>query len=430
MLPEALRERGQKLLNQKDELKRTKLTGELLAADPRATLDFILALFATDPAVAVRRVILYELGRRPAVSSNPRFVQTLERCVTTEPDAEVAVSALDKLRAHRMREMRKLLTQRLEAARQKNDDAAFKVLAQDDERWISLVNGTMLPAFMRTPPPLFALKEGSQTVRVFSFGDFGNGAPENHKLAGAEQKQVAAAMLQAHRQTPFDFGLTVGDNFYPDGMESPADERWQTQWRELYDPLGVKIYATLGNHDWHAADSPAAELLYTQQSASWRMPAPYFTFTAGPVQFFALDTNEVSEAQLLWLQAALKQSRARWRVVYGHHPIYSGGQHGVSQILLKRLLPLLEGRADIYLAGHEHDMQHLKPADSQVHFFVNGAGGATIRTTGEKPNSLFALGGTHGFATLEANANTLTVKFIGTDLKTLYEYTLSKNGAP
>ncbi|MGH9846462.1 MAG: hypothetical protein ACREEM_47805, partial [Blastocatellia bacterium] len=162
MLPEALRERGQALLNEKDEQKRVRLAGELIAADSRATLDFMLAVFATDPAVAVRRVILYELGRRPNVSSQPHFVQALERCVATEPDAGVAISALDKLRAHRMREMRKLLTLRLEAARQKHDpkydEAAFRLLAREDERWISLVNGTMLPAFLRTPPPLFSLK--------------------------------------------------------------------------------------------------------------------------------------------------------------------------------------------------------------------------------------------------------------------------------
>ncbi len=430
VLPEALRERGQALLNEKDERQRAKLTGDLIAADPRATLEFMLAVFGAEPAAVVRRVVIYEFGRRANFSSDPRFVQTLERCVATEPDIGIVVLALDKLRAQRIRELRKLLTQRLQAARQKNDEAALRALAQEDERWISLANGTMLPAFLRTPPPLFSLKAADQPVRVITLGDFGGGAPENRKLAGEEQKQVAAAMLQAQRQTPFDFGLTLGDNFYPDGMESPTDARWQTLWRELYDPLGLRFYATLGNHDWHAADSPAAELLYTQQSLSWRMPAPYYTYTAGPVQFFALDTNEVSEAQLLWLNEALAQSRARWRVVYGHHPIFSGGRHGESPRLIERLLPLLKDRVDVYLAGHEHDMQHLKPANSKIHFFVNGAGGAGIRTTGEKPNSLFALGRTHGFATLEANANTLTVKFIGTDSKTLYEYTLSKNGQP
>ena len=69
---------------------------------------------------------------------------------------------------------------------------------------------------------------------------------------------------------------------------------------------------------------------------SWRMPAPYYTFTAGPVQFFAMDTNEVSEAQLLWLKDGLANSRARWKLVYGHHPIYSVGAHQDNARLIKQ----------------------------------------------------------------------------------------------
>ena len=52
-------------------------------------------------------------------------------------------------------------------------------------------------------------------------------------------------------------------------------------------------------------------------------PIATITFSAGPAQFFALDTNEVSEAQLMWLDAELKKSSAKWKLVYGHHPIYS-----------------------------------------------------------------------------------------------------------
>src|SRR5262249_25523576 len=159
-------------------------------------------------------------------------------------------------------------------------------------------------------------------------------------------KQVAAAMLAFHRQTAADFALTLGDNFYSHGMESLEDPRWKTWWNELYDPLGIRVYAVLGNHDWELADSPAAEILYSKQSPSWRMPAPYYTFTAGPVQFFALDTTAVSEAQLLWLKDQLAQSRARFKLVYGHHPIYSVGGHQDNGDLIRRLFPVLRGKAD------------------------------------------------------------------------------------
>lgn len=423
-LPPALREQGRALLNEKNDQRRASLASDLARKDAAATLEFLLAVLESDPAAVVRNAIIDRLGAQP----HPQVKQALTQLATTDADAGVALRALDKLRAQQMRELGRLLARRMELARQNHDTAGWNALAQEHERWISLTRGTMLPAFLRVPPATFSLKPLDQPVRVVTLGDFGHGAAENRQLAGEPQKQVAAAMLQAHRQTPFDFALTLGDNFYPVGMESPGDARWQTLWSQLYDPLGVKFYVSLGNHDWGHVDSPAAEILYSQQSASWRLPAPYYSFTAGPVQFFALDTNEVSEAQLLWLKDELAKSRARWRVVYGHHPIYSAGQHGDNPTLIAKLLPVLKDRVDIYFAGHDHDLQHLKP-EGGVHFFVNGGGGAGIRKIEPGPRSLFALSA-YGFAAIEADAKALAVKFIGTDLRTLYEYTLAKGDVP
>ncbi len=419
-LPASLREQGRALLNEKNDQKRADLAENLAEEQPVAAREFLLAVLESDPAAVVRGAIIDQMGDDP----HPLMRQSLARLAAADADVQVALMALDKLRLQQMQDLKWLLARRMELARQSNDANAWRTLAQEEERWISLINGTMLPAFLRTPPAAFSLKASDKAVRVLTLGDFGYGAPENRRLAGEGQKQVAAAMLQTHRQSPFDFALTLGDNFYPDGMESPADTRWQTLWSQLYDPLGLKFYATLGNHDWHHPDSPAAEIFYSQQSASWRLPAPYYTFTAGPVQFFALDTNEVSELQLQWLSGALANSRAPWKVVYGHHPIYSAGQHGDNRALIEKLLPALRDRADIYLAGHDHDMQHLKP-EGGVHFFVNGAGGARVRKIQPGPRSLFAYGA-HGFVTLEADAKKLVVKFNGADLKTLYEYTLTK----
>ncbi|MFN0112660.1 MAG: metallophosphoesterase [Blastocatellia bacterium] len=414
LLPPALREQGQALLSEKDEKQRATLANELARKDAGGTLEFFLALLDSDPAPGVRNVILDRFG------TQAKLKPALTRLAATDPDAGVAMRALEKLRAQEMRELSRLLMQRLELARQTNDSAGWNALAQEHERWISLTRGTMLPAFMRVPPVLFSLKPADKPVRLLTLGDFGQGTPA--------QKQVAGAMLQAQHKTPFDFALTLGDNFYPVGMESPNDPRWRTWWSELYDPLGLKFYATLGNHDWGHVDSPAAELLYERQSPSWRLPAPYYTYTAGPVQFFALDTNEVSEAQMDWLKAELAKSRARWRVVYGHHPIYSAGQHGDSATLIAKLLPVLKDRVDVYFAGHDHDLQHLKP-EGGVHFFINGGGGAGIRKITAGPRSLFAHSA-YGFATIEADEKQFEVKFFGVDGQLIYQYALNKTVTP
>ena len=75
-------------------------------------------------------------------------------------------------------------------------------------------------------------------------------------------------------------------------------------------------------------------------------------------------------------------------MVYGHHPIYSEGQHEDNNQKIAQLLPVLKDRADVYLAGHDHDMQHLKP-EGRLHFFVAGSGGK-LRTIEPGPRSLFA----------------------------------------
>jgi hypothetical protein len=257
-----------------------------------------------------------------------------------------------------MVETRKLLDKRL-ALTANDDPRAIKMLEREDERWISLVRGTMLPTFLQDPPPLFTLRPAGLRIRVLAFGDYGNGSKN--------QRDVAVAMGQFHATAKFDFGITLGDNFYSKRMLSTKDPHWNAWWDDMYDGLGIQFYATLGNHDWGYSDSPAAEVMYTRQSPSWRMPATYYTFTAGPVQFFALDTNEISRAQLAWLDQEIGKSKSTWKVVYGHHPIYSAGQHYDSPRLITQLLPVLRNRVDVYIAGHDHDMQHLK-SEAGVHF--------------------------------------------------------------
>jgi len=192
--------------------------------------------------------------------------------------------------------------------------------------------------------------------------------------------------------------------------------------------LGIRIYASLGNHDHYDPASPIAEALRSLKSSSWCLPAAYYTYTAGPVQFFVLDTDSIMRAsqpgqddrplkrQKAWLQKQLKESKAKWKVVYGHHPVYSIGEHQDNQPMIEHVLPLLQGQADVYLAGHDHDMEFLKP-EKGVHFFVSGAGGHDQRELAADPGHrrLWAKGKVLGFSVLEAEGDSLTVSFFEGD---------------
>ncbi len=72
--------------------------------------------------------------------------------------------------------------------------------------------------------------------------------------------------------------------------------------------------------------------------------------------------SQDTDAQLAWLDATLSGSRAKWKVVTGHHPIRSGGSgHGDQPEIIARVLPILKRHGvQAYIAGHDHDLQHIR----------------------------------------------------------------------
>ncbi|HEX9944374.1 MAG TPA: metallophosphoesterase [Thermoanaerobaculia bacterium] len=281
---------------------------------------------------------------------------------------------------------------------------------------IDICETLMFPPPPPTRPP--AIKPAGESVRVLAFGDYGDG--------GSRQKAVADAIAENHKKKRFDFGITLGDNFYQTGLPTPTDPRWASNWEGMYGGLGIRLYVSLGNHDYYNPASPIAEAIYSQRSKSWCFPASYYTYTAGPVQFFVLDTDWIMrewredrdrdpvKLQRDWLKAQLDASKSTWKVVYGHHPAYSAGQHKNNKPILETILPVLRNRADVYIAGHDHDMQYLKP-DGGVEFFVSGAGGHDLRPLSDQRERLvWGVGDTAGFSALEADASSLTVSFFDT----------------
>ena len=197
-------------------------------------------------------------------------------------------------------------------------------------------------------------------LKVLFFGDSGKG--------NAEQRATATAMTQHCAKFGCDFGLMLGDNIYPDGVTSVDDPQFQTKFEEPLRDLDLKFNVILGNHDMHSGPAGMrAQIEYSKISKKWSMPARYYSFTEGNVEFFALDTNTYrkDQEQIKWLANSLANSQARWRVVLGHHPIYSVGDHGYldflegkSQKKLRNALePILCKHKALYLSGHEHLIQ-------------------------------------------------------------------------
>jgi predicted phosphodiesterase len=199
----------------------------------------------------------------------------------------------------------------------------------------------------------------SKSVRFAVIGDSGTGRPE--------QYQVAEQMELYREKVNFDFVIMLGDNVY--GGHRPDDFRrkFEAPYRILLD-AGVKFYAALGNHD-----NPNNERLYKPFNMGGQR---YYTFKKGDVEFFVLDSNYMDPNQLNWLEQSLQKSKAKWKIAYFHHPLYSNGRsHGPDLDLRTRLTPLFrQYGVNVVFSGHEHAYERLQPENSIYYFILGNSG--------------------------------------------------------
>lgn len=220
--------------------------------------------------------------------------------------------------------------------------------------------GELANAAIPTTDPIF---------RFIAVADTGTGA--------SGQYAVAKAMTQYYEQHPFNFIILAGDNIYPNGEIEKIEEVFEKPYQPLLEK-GVKFYAALGNHDIRT-NNGEDEVKYPLFNMSDR----YYTFRQETVQFFALDTNDNAnwKAQLPWLEQELTRSNAPWKIVFGHHHIYSSGVRGVNKVFVDNLAPILEKHGvQFYVNGHEHHYERTRPLNG-ITYLICGAG-ALLRPVG------------------------------------------------
>ncbi|MEX1139720.1 MAG: tartrate-resistant acid phosphatase type 5 family protein [Bacteroidota bacterium] len=300
---------------------------------------------------------------------------------------------------------------------------------------------TFLPSHVRNAepsPPFSPLPITGPALRFIVVGDVGTG--------GRGQRHVADAMAQVAGSDSTSFVILLGDNFYERGVRSVTDPQWVEKFESVYDHASLQIpfLAVLGNHDYDG--NPQAQVDYTAISDRWVMPSRFFSklFTVDDstdVALFLLDTNPMADLsykdidegrdsatyrpQLRWLESELSRNKARWTIVAGHNTIYSNGEHGNNPRLGSLLEPLfIRYGVDVYLAGHDHDLQLLEPVQG-VHYIVSGAGGKD-RSVDWKDNTIFAATKL-GFTRLTATHAGIAAEFFNREGVLSYGHSMSKH---
>lgn len=231
---------------------------------------------------------------------------------------------------------------------------------------------------------------------------------------------VGQAMATLCQQRACEFGIQLGDNIYPDGADANDGKRDQKRMDDLIlAPLlplfeqkpELVVYSALGNHDWKTSRKGVQlQTDWMNKHKNFYMDEKgYYSYLKGEqgndVEFFVLDTNMLlsgqtfydvqlnpdgsegnleeaiangsaeleaaqlheaphhgeDKAQIQWLKQGLANSSAKWKVVYGHHILWSigGTKYSEGHALRKLIMPSLCQYADAYIAGHEHDLELL-----------------------------------------------------------------------
>jgi len=295
----------------------------------------------------------------------------------------------------------------------------------------AVMAGGLLPDMLAAPAP------APEGLKFIVFGDWGRNGEK-------DQTQVATQMARWAAATPPRFIISVGDNFYEDGVTDTDDPQWQTSFERVYaDPaLKVPWYVILGNHDYRG--SCEAQLAYGKINPRWQMPARYFKQTHQldahtTADFFYLDTSPMLASyqsdhkmgpqiraqnvgqQLVWFRSALAASTAQWKIVIAHHPIYSGGIHSDTKELVEHILPLLhEYKVQVYFNGHDHDLQHM--VEHKLNLICTGAG-SQVRFTFNTRYTKFSRS-TPGFTTVNLTPDQMDIRMIDNQGRHIYGVTV------
>jgi 3',5'-cyclic AMP phosphodiesterase CpdA len=270
----------------------------------------------------------------------------------------------------------------------------------------------LLALTLGTPLPRVALAPHADTLRIAVVGDTGEGSD-----------RVAHGVAKLHARTPLDAIVITGDAFYPCGPKSAADPQWDRV--RALSQVGVPLFPVLGNHDFCGKSAPDAQIGATTVP-HWQFPARQYVVESKLADLLMLDTTPFAAGRNDDAAETIRTLPAKktiWRIAAGHHPIISSGYHGHfprdQHQRMVTIEPLMKrAKVDLYLCGHDH---HLELIDGRPRLLISGAGSDPVPPFIPHAKTLYPSEATAqlGFAVVELDAHTMTIRFFDGDGKAI-----------
>ena len=294
---------------------------------------------------------------------------------------------------------------------------------------------------------LSQLQPSAKSLNFLLMGDFG-------RYGQFYQKEVATQMGKAAATLDSKFVITVGDNFYPNCVRSTQDFSWMASFESVYTDYSLQNdwYVTLGNHDYRG--SLKAQIDYSNVSRRWHLPSTYYKKMieledGNKLLLLVMDTSpfidsyykkgtdmydnliaQDTTAQKKWLIRELetKDDVVKWKIVVGHHPLYSGGKRKDSpetKSFESKFATIFDTyKVDAYFCGHEHDLQIIKPKNRYTTQFLSGAA-CEVRPSGTREGTLF-WAEKAGFMTFSVTKDQLVAQVVDAEGNVIFKTNIDK----
>ena len=163
------------------------------------------------------------------------------------------------------------------------------------------------------------------------------------------------------------------------------------------------------------------------------MPYWYYTLNYKFIQFWWLDTqilapnsgpnisrqhiesrhnntkaSVLQEKQINWLEDSLKKSKAIFKIVFGHYPIYSNGTYNNNSELISHIMPLFQKyNVKFYISGHDHNTQLIQKKISDnytLNQIICGSSASFVPSISKRNYSSYYLP-CNSYVEIESNTN-------------------------
>lgn len=271
-------------------------------------------------------------------------------------------------------------------------------------------------------------------------------ATDMNRFGHFGQREVGYRMGDVAEAVGAEFVVATGDVFHYLGVQSVEDPIFRNCFEEMYThpELQIPWYIIAGNHEYKG--NTQALIDYSQISRRWTMPSLYymksikddgltadlfFIDTPPLIDKYREDPEEYPDAskhsreeQLKWLEEALSKSKARHKIVFGHHPVYAETSKNPSERedMQKYVDPLLRAYGvDYYFSGHIHNFQVIRKPGSGVGYFTTAA---ISKTRDVRPiDGTIFCSSSPGFTVVSLKEDSITVYLLDGQARIIYKET-------